>query len=233
LDVYSGSPVLHNTLIAGNFRGATGTTRDDVFGALNPGSDYNLIGDGTGMTGISNGVNGNLVGSAAAPLDPLLGPLQDNGGPTQTHALLPGSPAIDAGNNAYATEWDQRGEGFPRIVNGIIDIGAFEVQDGGGPRPVLGTLYGVIARANLGGTPTAPDACGHTAAAPTGTARRTTGDEDPDVTLPGGYPFTPEDAGSHASLGRATPAPPGDQALTAADLDELLAGRVALAVNLG
>jgi hypothetical protein len=57
--------------------------------------------------------------------------LDDNGGPTLTHALLSGSPAIDAGNNAYATDWDQRGEGFPRIVNDIIDIGAFEVQDGG------------------------------------------------------------------------------------------------------
>ena len=126
--------VLHNTLIAGNFRGATGTTRDDVSGALNSGGDYNLIGDGTGMIGLSNGVNGNLVGSAAVPIDPLLGPLQDNGGPTQTHALMPGSPAIDAGNNAYATDWDQRGEGFPRIVNGIIDIGAFEFQ-GAGPGP--------------------------------------------------------------------------------------------------
>jgi hypothetical protein len=132
--VYHRSPVLHNTLIAGNFNGPTGTTRDDVFGALDPGSDYNLIGDGTGMTGVSDGVNGNLVGSADAPIDPLLGPLQDNGGPTPTHALLAGSPAIDAGNNAYATDWDQRGPGYPRIVNGIIDIGAFEYQgDGSGP----------------------------------------------------------------------------------------------------
>jgi hypothetical protein len=47
---------------------------------------------------------------------------------------LSGSPAIDAGNNIYATDWDQRGEGFPRIVNGIIDIGAFEYQ-GDGARP--------------------------------------------------------------------------------------------------
>src|SRR5260370_19849276 len=83
------------------------------------------------MTGLSNGVNGNLVGSAGNPIDPLLGPLDDNGGPTLTHALMPGSPAIDAGNNAYATDWDQRGEGFPRIVNDIIDIGAFEYQGGG------------------------------------------------------------------------------------------------------
>jgi hypothetical protein len=123
--VSNGSPVLHNTLIAGNFIG-TGTTRDDVYGALDPSSDYNLIGDGTNMSGLSDGVNGNLIGSAAAPIDPMLGSLQNKGGPTQTMALLRGSPAIDAGNNAYATMWDQRGEGFPRIENGIIDIGAFE-----------------------------------------------------------------------------------------------------------
>jgi hypothetical protein len=63
---------------------------------------------------------------------------------------LNGSPAIDAGNNAYATDWDQRGEGFPRIVNGIIDIGAFEYQGAGsaplftrsgrGNEPALGAL---------------------------------------------------------------------------------------------
>jgi hypothetical protein len=137
LDVYTGSlsPVLHNALIAGNFSNATGTTPDDVYGSLDPTGDYNLIGDGTSMIGLSNGVNGNQVGSAAAPIDPLLGPLQDNGGPTLTHALLSGSPAIDAGNNAYATDWDQRGPGYPRIVNGIIDIGAFEVQARGYPRP--------------------------------------------------------------------------------------------------
>jgi hypothetical protein len=60
--------------------------------------------------------------------DPKLGPLQDNGGPTFTHALLPGSPAIDAGDPAFAPppEFDQRGTGFPRVVNGRIDIGAFE-----------------------------------------------------------------------------------------------------------
>jgi hypothetical protein len=130
-----GSPVLHNTLIAGNFNGASGTTRDDVAGPVDPGGDYNLIGDGTGMTGLRNGVNGNQVGSASAPIDPRLSPLQDNGGPTLTHALLSSSPAIDAGNNAYATDWDQRGPGFRRIVNGTIDIGAFEVQAHAHGRP--------------------------------------------------------------------------------------------------
>ena len=62
--------------------------------------------------------------------DPTLGPLQDNGGPTFTHALLPGSPAIEAGDPSFAPppDHDQRGAGFPRVVNGRIDIGAFEVQ---------------------------------------------------------------------------------------------------------
>jgi hypothetical protein len=61
--------------------------------------------------------------------------VQDNGGPTRTHALLPGSPAIDAGdpNPVDPPEWDQRGPGFPRIVNGIIDIGVFDVQASGAP----------------------------------------------------------------------------------------------------
>jgi hypothetical protein len=55
---------------------------------------------------------------------PMLGPLQDNGGSTLTHALLPGSPAIDAGG----PEFDQRGPNFKRVVNNRIDIGAFELQ---------------------------------------------------------------------------------------------------------
>ena len=90
-----------------------------------------MIGVG-GSGGPVNGTNGNQVGVA----DPGLGPLADNGGPTQTIALLPGSPAIDAGSPALAVDpttglpltTDQRGAGFPRIVNGTVDIGAFEVQ---------------------------------------------------------------------------------------------------------
>ena len=70
--------------------------------------------------------------------DPLLGPLQDNGGPTFTHALLPGSPAIDKGFNFSGSTNDQRGVGFVRTIDdpGLTnapggdgtDIGAFEVQ---------------------------------------------------------------------------------------------------------
>ncbi len=59
-------------------------------------------------------------------LDPQLGPLRDNGGVTLTHALLPGSPAIDSGNNTAKLGTDQRSTGFPRVIGVAADIGAFE-----------------------------------------------------------------------------------------------------------
>lgn len=59
-------------------------------------------------------------------VDPRLGPLLNHGGPTQTHALLSGSPAIDAGNNRLLMEFDQRGAPFSRVVGAAADIGAFE-----------------------------------------------------------------------------------------------------------
>ena len=81
----------------------------------------------------SNG-EGNLDATGDRPnTDPMLGPLQDNGGPTPTHALLPESPAIDAGRNDLALdesgrqlELDQRGRAFPRVTDDGVNIGAFE-----------------------------------------------------------------------------------------------------------
>lgn len=69
--------------------------------------------------------------------DAMLGPLQDNGGPTLTHALLPGSPAINAGDLSFTPPplYDQRGPGFDRIVNGRIDIGSVEMQGDATPTP--------------------------------------------------------------------------------------------------
>jgi len=69
--------------------------------------------------------------------DPLLGPLQDNGGPTFTHELLTGSPAIDAGDPKFTPPpyYDQRGLDFWRVRNGRIDVGSFEVQAGSTPTP--------------------------------------------------------------------------------------------------
>jgi CSLREA domain-containing protein len=66
-------------------------------------------------------------------VDPMLGPLQDNGGPTQTHALLQGSPAIDAGNGGACPAADQRGVARPTDGNGdgtpACDVGAYEFID--------------------------------------------------------------------------------------------------------
>jgi nitrous oxidase accessory protein NosD len=68
--------------------------------------------------------------------DPMLGPLQDNGGPTFTHRLLTGSPAIDLGDPNFTSPpfYDQRGPGYDRVYNGRIDIGSFELQPAP-PRP--------------------------------------------------------------------------------------------------
>jgi hypothetical protein len=77
--------------------------------------------------GLINGTSTlNILGQ-----DPLLGDLADNGGPTQTIELLPGSPAIDAGRNLGDLPSDQRGAGSPRIVGAAQDIGAFEAGSAG------------------------------------------------------------------------------------------------------
>jgi hypothetical protein len=107
---------MRNTILAGNVADVVGP---DLSGRLTS-SGYNLVGNSRGGSGYDE--------SDLLDINPLLGPLEDNGGPTFTHAVLPGSPAIDAGDNTDAPEWDQRGPGFPRVVNGRIDIGAFEVQ---------------------------------------------------------------------------------------------------------
>ncbi len=132
--IYNGGNLtLNNTIVAGNT--STATSDNDISGQVEPTSAYNLIGDGSGITNLSELDSSNLIGTAADPINPLLGPLADYGGPTQTMALLPGSPAIDAGSNALAVDangnpltTDQRGAGFPRVINGSVDIGAFESQ---------------------------------------------------------------------------------------------------------
>jgi hypothetical protein len=137
LRAYNGSIAsLNNTIVALNSQGTgSGATASDIWledgGTVSSSSAYNLIGTG-GSGGLVDGVNGNQVGVANPGLDALA----NNGGPTQTIALLSGSPAIDMGSNALAIDpttgqplqYDQRGPGFARIVNGTVDIGAFEVQ---------------------------------------------------------------------------------------------------------
>jgi hypothetical protein len=124
-ELTGGTININNSIIANSASG--GDCKNLSFnlgGMIN--AEYSLIEDGLSCV---NGTNqNNLTG------DPNLGPLQDNGGPTFTHALLPGSPAIDKGNSTLIED-DQRG--FSRPVddpaspNGsgnLSDIGAFEVQ---------------------------------------------------------------------------------------------------------
>jgi hypothetical protein len=227
LYVYSGSPVLHNTLIAGNFRGPTGTIADDVYGRLDASGDYNLIGDGTGLTGLSNGVNGNLVGSAAAPIDPLLGPLQDNGSPTQTHALLAGSPALDAGDPTQLGVADQRGV----LRTGGVNIGAYQAS---ATAFVLSAPDTVDPGAPFDLTVAAVDPFGQPTYGYTGTVTFTTTDPDPGVVLPADYSFTPDDQGTHTFSGGVTLVTPGDQTITATDTsDTTVAGCATVTVTGG
>src|SRR4029450_7767982 len=120
-----------------NARYGTSATLELSNTILNAGSSgENIFNDGGTVTWLGDNVSSdNGGGYLTTPgdqinSDPLLGPLQDNGGPTFTHALLPGSPAINAGDPSFTPppDYDQRGPGYPRVVDDRIDIGAFEVQ---------------------------------------------------------------------------------------------------------
>jgi Bacterial Ig-like domain len=109
---------LRNTIIARN----TASTHPDAEGTF-ASEGNNLIGNTTGVTG--------LVPSDLRNVNPLLGPLQNNGGATNTRALLMGSPAVDAANNTACPVTDQRGARRDDGNNDgtrACDIGAFEVE---------------------------------------------------------------------------------------------------------
>jgi hypothetical protein len=121
---YQGSStvVLRNTIVADSILAASDYFSTNASGFTN--TDFgprNLI-------QVNNGFGGEIASTA----DPRLTALQNNGGPTWTHALLNGSPAIDAGDNVDLPATDQRG--YPRVVDGddngsaIVDLGA--VEDG-------------------------------------------------------------------------------------------------------
>jgi hypothetical protein len=122
---FSGGGILNlGTVEIGNTILKTGVSGDNILNESGTVTSlgYNLSNDDGG--GFLNGP-GDQINT-----DPVLGPLQDNGGPTFTHALLPGSPAVDAGNPSFTPppRHDQRGRGFARVVHGRIDVGSFEVQ---------------------------------------------------------------------------------------------------------
>lgn len=129
---YNGTVNVKSTIVADN----AAESGADVYGAF-ASHGFNLIGKRQASTGFNHASD--QTGTLAAPLDPLLGPLQNNGGPTATMALQPGSPAIDRGTSASLAgplPTDQRGPGFSRTVDHAAvanapagdgtDSGAFE-----------------------------------------------------------------------------------------------------------
>ena len=133
LFVNSGTSTLINTILSNNTD--NGGQSPDCSGSVASGGT-NILGNNTGCTFTS--AAGDQVGTGADPIVPKLGALADNEGATLTHGLLPGSPAIDAGNNTTCTadpdvsSGDQRGKTRSVEANGggsaICDIGAFEMQ---------------------------------------------------------------------------------------------------------
>ncbi|MGE0641146.1 MAG: choice-of-anchor Q domain-containing protein [Thermoanaerobaculia bacterium] len=134
----SGTIRTRNSLFSGN---AGAGSNDDCFTAAMPG----IVSEGHNLLRVNNGCDSSfsgtdLEGTIGTPLEPLLGVLDDNGGPTRTHALGSSSPAIDGGDPAGCLAWNGSGDvamaadqrGFPRPTDGDgdtlpdCDIGAYE-----------------------------------------------------------------------------------------------------------
>lgn len=151
-----GTLELANSIVGGNASSATAS--EDCTGTLSS-LGYNVV-------RVNNGCAGSLIatdqsGTAASPLEPGLDPLADNGGPTGTHALVTGSPAIDGGDPADCLGWDpeagadfpfttdQRSEPRPTDGDGdtgvVCDAGAFEA-----PTLVLPSWLLTVTRAGAG-----------------------------------------------------------------------------------
>ena len=210
-----GTVDVRSTIIAGNTDASA--TAPDVFSTYtDPNTntvystadfDHCLVGNNadTGLAAAPIGspdANGNLIGTPIAPIDPKLGPLAYNGGPTETCALLAGSPAIDMGSNPADLLYDQRGPGYPRVSDGEADIGAFESTFAAAPTvtaisPATGPATGgtTVTITGMGFTGATAVDFGNTAAASftvvsdtqiTATSPLGTGTVDVTVTTPAG-----------------------------------------------
>jgi hypothetical protein len=106
------------------FADGTATATPDFFGNVTAGASlFETAPSGT----VTAGTGANITG-----VDPGLSALANNGGPTETHAISAGSAAQNVGSNPLTLTTDQRGTGFNRVSGGTADIGAFEIQTGGG-----------------------------------------------------------------------------------------------------
>jgi hypothetical protein len=185
----SGSASLLDTIVAGNFSSDGNVDVGTSGRGTVTSQGYNLIGaTGNNIAWQSS----DLVGTSDNPLDPLLGPLQDNGGPTQTIALLAGSPALNAGTANGAPATDQRGltrTGGYNIGSYQASATSFEVDT---PATVTAGQYFSV-------TATALDDDGNVAVGYVGTVALTSTDpQNPDMDM---HAFTLDDAGSFTFTG--------------------------------
>ena len=207
---YGGTTTLTNTIVAGN----TASTGPDARGTF-ASQGNNLIGKTNGSSGW---VGSDLKGTNAQPLNPLLAPLGNNGGPTQTMALLPGSPALNAGDPALLGAADQRGV----VRRGGVNIGAYQAS---ASAFVLSAPAAATAGAPFDLTVTAVDAFGQTAVGYSGTVHFT--GSDPQAVLPADATLTNGTGTFTATLYSA-----GSQTVTATDAaDGSITGFATVAVN--
>jgi hypothetical protein len=184
---------------------------------------HNLIGNPQDMTG--------WVDSDILHVDPKVGPLQNNGGPTKTMALSPGSPALNAGDPNELGNPDQRGV----ARTGGVNIGAYQAS---ASIFLLSAPDTVTSGVPFDVTITAMDTLGQVAVGYTGTVTFSTSDSDPGVVLPADYSFTLDDGGVHTfadtGRGETTLTTLGDQTLTVADtLDGTITGSATVTVTSG
>jgi MBG domain (YGX type)/Domain of unknown function (DUF4214) len=154
--------LLNNTIVAQNTAGSVeadiGTVGGPgLNGSIDSSSSHNLIGNTT-VSGISDGSSGNMIGTSGSPMNAMLNGPALNGASVVSLSLQTGSPAIGAGLVADAVDpttgdplqFDQRGMGFPRVVNNSVDIGSFQTQS----TAVASTLTVSAATGTYGGTTT-------------------------------------------------------------------------------
>jgi hypothetical protein len=184
---------------------------------------HNLVGDSEGGSGFD--------ATDLLDVDALLAPLHDNGGPTQTMALLPGSPALNAGDPNQLGVPDQRGV----VRSGGVNIGAYQASASAFDLDVPDTVQAGVP---FDVTLTPVDPFGQVAVGYTGTVTFSTTDPDPGVVLPADYAFTLDDGGVHiftdTGRGETTLLTPGDQMLTVTDkADGTITGSATVTVEPG
>jgi hypothetical protein len=185
-----------NSIIAGN----TALSAPDLSGNV-ASQGYNLFGNDSGGSGFD--------ATDLRNVNAMLGPLQDNGGPTMTHALLAGSPALNAGDPAQLGVADQRGV----VRAGGVNIGAYQAS--ASVLVLTGLPDSAAAGATLSFILTARDEFGQTAFGYTGTVHFSSSDDQ--AALPDDYVFTAGDGGMHTFADGLTFYQTGTQRLTATD----------------